>query len=107
MGTFTFVFPEDALQEDVFKRSTLPLLESVLQENKNALLLAYGASGSGKTHTVSGGRRSPGVLPMTINYLFQHLENSDDFAKVSFPKSEFPKFPPSKRPDRLVTLNLN
>ncbi|XP_003741800.1 kinesin-like protein KIF23 [Galendromus occidentalis] len=83
LGTFNFVFPEHASQERVFRKSTLPHIESLLKENTNALVMAYGASGSGKTHTLSGSEGSPGLLQMTVGFFLNQLESSTDIAKCT------------------------
>lgn len=38
-------------------------------------VLAYGSTGSGKTHTISGTEESPGILPRSVDLLFQRLES--------------------------------
>lgn len=38
-------------------------------------VLAYGSTGSGKTHTISGTEESPGMLPRSVDLLFQRLES--------------------------------
>ncbi|OQR73802.1 kinesin protein KIF23-like, partial [Tropilaelaps mercedesae] len=53
-GKFNRIFDERASQLDVFRDSVLPLVENVLDRQRDALLIAYGASGSGKTYTISG-----------------------------------------------------
>lgn len=36
-----------------------------------AVMMAYGISGAGKTHTIEGSRADPGVLPQALAALFQ------------------------------------
>ncbi|GME92629.1 unnamed protein product [[Candida] boidinii] len=55
---FDRLFDEDAKQEDVYMATTKPLLDSVL-DGFNATIFAYGATGCGKTFTVSGTPESP------------------------------------------------
>lgn len=52
--TFAFdrVFDDNATQADVFEATTKSLLDSVLQ-GYNATVFAYGATGCGKTHTIT------------------------------------------------------
>jgi len=52
--TFAFdrVFDENTMQGDVYEATTKPLLDSVLQ-GYNATVFAYGATGCGKTHTIT------------------------------------------------------
>lgn len=37
----------------------------------NATIFAYGATGAGKTYTMMGSSKSPGVIPQTLDYLFE------------------------------------
>ena len=37
----------------------------------SAVMMAYGISGAGKTHTIEGSRADPGVLPKALAALFQ------------------------------------
>lgn len=52
--TFAFdrVFDDNTTQEDVYEATTKPLLDSVL-DGYNATVFAYGATGCGKTHTIT------------------------------------------------------
>jgi hypothetical protein len=99
--TFTMdrVFPSEATQADVFAQ-VRPLVESVVT-GFNATVLAYGSTGSGKTHTImgeggidaameKGGLLGPGsgVLSRTISTLFSRIAERSaerDFTvKLSF-----------------------
>lgn len=52
--TFAFdrVFDENTTQGDVYEATTRSLLDSVL-DGYNATVFAYGATGCGKTHTIT------------------------------------------------------
>jgi kinesin family protein 18/19 len=56
--TFAFdrVFDDTTSQSDVYESTTKPLLDSVLQ-GYNATVFAYGATGCGKTHTITYGEK--------------------------------------------------
>ena|SRR5579871_5285874 len=49
---FDRVFDENATQGEVYEQTTKNLLDSVL-DGFNATVFAYGATGCGKTHTIS------------------------------------------------------
>lgn len=66
---FDRVFAEDSSQEAVFESTTKPLLEGIL-DGFNATVFAYGATGCGKTHTISGTPESPGIIFLTMSELF-------------------------------------
>lgn len=73
--TFAFdrVFDDNTQQADVYEATTRPLLDSVL-EGYNATVFAYGATGCGKTHTITGTVAQPGIIFMTMQELFEKLE---------------------------------
>lgn len=78
--TFGFdrIFDENAAQQDVFEATTKPLLSSVL-DGYNATVFAYGATGCGKTHTITGTPQQPGIIFLTMQALFEKVaELSDD-----------------------------
>lgn len=52
--TFVFdrVFDDNTNQDDVYEATTKGLLDSVL-DGYNATVFAYGATGCGKTHTIT------------------------------------------------------
>lgn len=51
--TYDHVFDEDATQDEVYQTTTSPLIKDVLR-GLSAAVFAYGATGSGKTHTMLG-----------------------------------------------------
>jgi hypothetical protein len=52
-----------------------PLIESVVQ-GYNATIFAYGCTGSGKTHTMYGNKIDPGVIPRSLNLLFERIQSN-------------------------------
>ncbi|KAL1377014.1 hypothetical protein pipiens_004249, partial [Culex pipiens pipiens] len=50
---YDHVFGESSSQEEVYQTTTAPLVQDVLN-GYNAAVFAYGATGSGKTHTMLG-----------------------------------------------------
>ncbi|EFO63996.1 Kinesin-6 like protein [Giardia lamblia P15] len=76
---FDHVFDSHATQTDVFEKVAKDVIQRVLL-GFNGALLAYGATFSGKTYTISGPHYSSpecGLIPRTINYLFQFFEGSN------------------------------
>lgn len=61
--TFAFdkVFDDNTTQGDVYEGTTKPLLDNVL-EGYNATVFAYGATGCGKTHTITYVGRANTIL---------------------------------------------
>merc|ERR1712029_956487 len=80
---FDVAFGADSTQEEVYLRTTKPLVDSVL-EGYNATVFAYGATGSGKTYTMVGHTNSPGCMARALNDLFEAVDKSQDVVfKVS------------------------
>ena len=62
----------------MYEATTRNLLDSVL-DGYNATVFAYGATGCGKTHTITGTVQQPGVIFLTMQELFERIaERSDD-----------------------------
>ena len=77
--TFGFdkVFDENASQGDVYEATTRNLLDSVL-DGYNATVFAYGATGCGKTHTITGTIQQPGVIFLTMQELFDRISERSE-----------------------------
>ncbi len=77
--TFGFdrVFDENATQDDVYQHTTKGLLDSVL-DGYNATVFAYGATGCGKTHTITGTEKQPGIIFLTMQELFEKISEHAD-----------------------------
>ncbi|KAI9893508.1 MAG: kinesin-like protein Klp5 [Vezdaea aestivalis] len=84
--TFGFdrVFDENTSQGDVYEATTRSLLDSVL-DGYNATVFAYGATGCGKTHTITGTTQQPGIIFLTMQELFEKIaeRREDKVAEVS------------------------
>lgn len=75
---FDRVFDENTTQSDVYEGTTKSLLDSVL-DGYNATVFAYGATGCGKTHTITGTSQHPGIIFLTMQELFEKIdERSQD-----------------------------
>ncbi|CAM9449629.1 unnamed protein product, partial [Ectocarpus sp. 13 AM-2016] len=71
--SFDRVFGPDSTQDDVFEM-VKPLVHSTV-DGFTTTVFAYGSTGSGKTHTISGTDEDPGVLPRAVRLLFERLES--------------------------------
>ena len=47
-------------------------------EGYNGTLFAYGATGCGKTHTISGTTEKPGIIFLTMQELFERVKELED-----------------------------
>ncbi|KAH7883877.1 kinesin-domain-containing protein, partial [Phlebopus sp. FC_14] len=72
---FSHVFPPSTQQAVFFTKTTLPLVQALLN-GQNGLLFAYGVTNSGKTYTIQGGHEpgSAGILPRTLDVVFNSVE---------------------------------
>ncbi|PQE22575.1 kinesin family protein [Rutstroemia sp. NJR-2017a BVV2] len=77
--TFAFdrVFDENTTQGDVYESTTRGLLDSVL-DGYNATVFAYGATGCGKTHTITGTAQQPGIIFLTMQELFEKINERSE-----------------------------
>ncbi|XP_054746383.1 protein claret segregational [Anastrepha obliqua] len=73
--TFSFdhVFHPNSKQEDIFEMVS-PLIQSAL-DGYNICIFAYGQTGSGKTYTMDGIPTNVGVIPRTVDLLFDSIKN--------------------------------
>ncbi|XP_007119942.2 kinesin-like protein KIF18A [Physeter macrocephalus] len=70
---FDAVFDETSTQLEVFEHTTKPILRSFLN-GYNCTVLAYGATGAGKTHTMLGSAAEPGVMYQTMLDLYKSMD---------------------------------
>lgn len=77
---FDKLFDEDTTQEEVYSGTTTELLDSVL-DGFNGTVFAYGATGCGKTYTVSGTPEEPGIIFLAMQELFTKMQELEDTRK--------------------------
>ena len=71
---FDRVYGPEASQESVYNESARDVVMNVLQ-GYNASIIAYGQTGAGKTHTMTGALEGAdrGVIPRAVDDIFQHI----------------------------------
>ncbi|KAG6903349.1 hypothetical protein C0995_013102 [Termitomyces sp. Mi166 len=74
---FDRVCGHETRQHEVYEATSQPLLKGLL-DGYNATVFAYGATGCGKTHTISGTESDPGIIYLTMADLFQRIEDRKD-----------------------------
>ncbi|XP_011154857.1 kinesin-like protein KIF19 [Harpegnathos saltator] len=78
---YDIIFGEDSTQEKVYEGTAKTLAQDVLN-GYNATVFAYGATGSGKTHTMVGTSSNPGIMVRALNDIFlaaQKLPDNTEF----------------------------
>ncbi|KAI8110594.1 hypothetical protein M9435_002268 [Picochlorum sp. BPE23] len=76
---FDRVYGPETTQEMLYETAVAPMVDEVLQ-GFNCTVFAYGQTGTGKTHTMTGDMVSPsvtegsGVIPRAVGQIFSYLE---------------------------------
>ncbi|KAF5356926.1 hypothetical protein D9756_006391 [Leucocoprinus leucothites] len=86
--TQIFKFPcygHDSTQEEIFDNDVEPLLD-VVYSGVTVTIFAYGVTSSGKTHTMQGTRAEPGIIPRTVQALFNRQNRYQQY-QLSFSMS--------------------
>lgn len=80
---FDRVFDDCCSNHDVYEDATKSLVDSLL-DGFNCTVFAYGATGSGKTHTMIGNPDEPGVIYYTTVEIFNRIqEKSSEGLEIS------------------------
>ncbi|KAK9530126.1 hypothetical protein VZT92_011651 [Zoarces viviparus] len=74
---FDVTFDYSANQEEVYRATTKGLIEGLIS-GYNATVFAYGPTGCGKTYTMLGTDKEPGIYVRTLNDLFRAIEETSD-----------------------------
>ncbi|KAF8791806.1 Kinesin-like protein KIF23 like protein [Argiope bruennichi] len=72
--TFQYVFPEATTQKELFENVAYPLVQDLLN-GSNGLLFTYGITSSGKTYTMAGTPQDGGLLPRTLDVIFNSIKD--------------------------------
>ncbi|KAM4709621.1 kinesin-like protein KIF24 [Discoglossus pictus] len=71
---FDEVFSEACTNQDVYLKTAHPLIQHVFNGG-NATCFAYGQTGAGKTYTMIGTSKNPGLYALAAKDIFQQLES--------------------------------
>ena len=74
---YDFVFNENATQDEIYRCTTSSLITQVVS-GYSATILAYGATGSGKTYTMVGSGEKCGLMIRSIRELFNIIGKERD-----------------------------
>ncbi|NP_571430.1 kinesin-like protein KIF23 [Danio rerio] len=70
--SFKKVFGIKTTQRELFEDVAKPLAQDLIH-GKNGLLFTYGVTGSGKTHTMTGSPGQGGLLPRSLDMIFNSI----------------------------------
>ena len=73
--TFDYTFDKNAIQEDIYTKCAAHIIENVL-EGYNGTIFAYGQTGTGKTHTMTGVEADEflqGIMPRSFKDVFSRI----------------------------------
>ncbi|XP_052002162.1 kinesin-like protein KIF20A [Xyrauchen texanus] len=69
---FSQIFGPKCTQEEFFGGTISSQVQDFLN-GKNALVFSYGVTNAGKTYTIQGSPKEPGILPRTLDVVFKHI----------------------------------
>ncbi|KAI8492927.1 hypothetical protein Bbelb_295240 [Branchiostoma belcheri] len=70
--SFSRIFNEDTCQKDFFDNSMLGMVKDFVG-GQNCLVFTYGVTNSGKTYTIQGSSKDGGILPRTLDVVFNSI----------------------------------
>ncbi|XP_063339311.1 kinesin-like protein KIF20A [Pelmatolapia mariae] len=71
--SFSQIFGPDTTQAELFENTVKSQMSDFL-DGKNALIFSYGVTNAGKTFTIQGTPKEPGILPRVLESTFQYIE---------------------------------
>jgi kinesin family protein 20 len=86
--TFSYVFQPTITQKDFFNATLLPCFQRFISGD-NLLIFSYGVTNSGKTFTMQGNRKNPGLIPRTLDCLFDVIKNNLDSKSFKYKPDKF------------------
>lgn len=72
---FTEIFGTSSSNQEIFEKICKENINQFFSEHKNCLIFVYGITNSGKTYTVIGDLHSPGILQLSLNYLWKEFDS--------------------------------
>ncbi|KAM9332599.1 kinesin-like protein KIF20A [Pholidichthys leucotaenia] len=72
--SFSQIFSPVATQAELFEKTVKSQMVDFL-DGKNALIFSYGVTNAGKTFTIQGTPKEPGILPRVLDATFDHIKD--------------------------------
>ncbi|XP_046737906.1 kinesin-like protein KIF20B [Diprion similis] len=73
--TFTSAFGPSITQTELFDGAIKPQVEDFLA-GQSSTVMSYGTSNSGKSYTLNGVPSAPGIIPLSINFVFRNTNST-------------------------------
>nr|XP_046227962.1 kinesin-like protein KIF20A isoform X2 [Scatophagus argus] len=70
--SFSQIFGPETTQSELFEDTVKSQMYDFL-DGKNALIFSYGVTNAGKTYTIQGTPKEPGILPRVVGATFRHI----------------------------------
>ena len=75
--TLDYVFGSEWSTQAVYERTTEDIIKKVVG-GFNGTVFAYGQTSSGKTHTMRGTEKEPGIIPLAVAEIFRQIHSLQD-----------------------------
>ncbi|KAM6908069.1 kinesin-like protein KIF20A [Lycodopsis pacificus] len=70
--SFSQIFGQDMTQSELYEDTVKSQMSDFL-DGKNALIFSYGVTNAGKTYTIQGTPKEPGILPRVLDATFHYI----------------------------------
>ncbi|XP_059472487.1 kinesin-like protein subito [Neocloeon triangulifer] len=74
---FSKIFSDKCSQSEIFENTAKGLVDQFLN-GKDCLMFAYGTTNAGKTYSVKGTTREPGLVPRAMSHIFDSIGSAID-----------------------------
>lgn len=71
------IFDENSTNNEIFENVVQPIVRESMR-GFNGTIFAYGQTSSGKTYTMVGDDKNPGIMTMVAREIFQLIESTID-----------------------------
>ena len=71
---FTEIFWTSVDNQEIYEKVCKQSIQELFSMHKNALIFVYGITNSGKTYTVNGNMKTPGILQLSLISLFKEYK---------------------------------
>ncbi|OLY83642.1 Kinesin-related protein 4 [Smittium mucronatum] len=80
--TFDQIYSTDVKTEDIYDGAVKDIISSTMN-GINGTVFAYGQTSSGKTYTMYGDSKQPGLINMAVKKVFEYIRDKEIFVKDS------------------------